>query len=101
MTRIISEVDRGTRTVDGTDVQITELVWSDDGRSFEAFRVADGFDLTEDECFDVMPSDDAIATRLSHAPRVQTVAGGHVIDLDADEMLPSDDTEQFEPGFLS
>jgi hypothetical protein len=34
-------------------------------------------------------------------PRTVTVAGGHVIDLDADETLPGDDTEQFEPGYLS
>jgi hypothetical protein len=39
-TRVIEEIDHGTRTVNGTPVQITELVWNGHaGSSFEVYRV--------------------------------------------------------------
>jgi len=62
--------DRGKRTVNGVEVQITELIWPDGGRSFELVRVADETDLTPNECFDNLPSDGQIATALEmHAER--------------------------------
>lgn len=68
-TRVIEEIDHGTRTVAGTAVKITELVWNDtDGRSFEVERVSDGETLTMDEAFDDMPDDDAIEFLIT-APR--------------------------------
>jgi len=58
------EVDRGTRVVEGVEVRVTELVWSDGGTSFEVHRVDTGEDLTEAECFDQLPTDDQIAALL-------------------------------------
>lgn len=68
-TRVIDEIDHGTRTVAGVEVKITELVWNGtDGRSFEVERVSDGECLTMDEAFDDMPGDDAIKYLIT-APR--------------------------------
>jgi len=66
MGRIINEVDHGSRIVAGVGVRVRELVWDDDGRSFEVHRVDTGDDLTTDECFDTMPTDAQIAVRLAH-----------------------------------
>lgn len=55
-TRIIRRIHRGVRTIDTTPVTITELVWDDGERSFEA-HLPDGTDLTEDGCFDEAPTD--------------------------------------------
>lgn len=63
MSRIVREIDRGTRTVDGVQVYITEVVWADEARSFEVHRT-DGNDLTEDGCFDAWPSDAQITALL-------------------------------------
>jgi hypothetical protein len=64
MSRVIRGIDRGTRTVDNIEVQITELVWDDEGRSFEVRRTDTGADLTEDGCFDTWPTDEQITERL-------------------------------------
>ncbi len=64
MGKIIREVDRGTRVVTGVDVRITELVWDNGARSFEVHRVDTGEDLTINECFVDMPTDDQIAILL-------------------------------------
>ncbi len=64
MNRVTREIDRGTRTVDGVQVQITELVWADEGRSFEVHRTDTGADLTEDGCFDTWPTDEEITDLL-------------------------------------
>jgi hypothetical protein len=64
MGNIINDVEHGTRTVAGIDVAVRELVWDDLGRSFEVHRVDTGEDLTEDGCFDTMPTDEQIATLL-------------------------------------
>jgi len=64
MSRIIRHIDRGTRTVDGVEVQISELVWDDEGRSFEVHRADTGIDLTVDGCFDTWPTDEQIADLL-------------------------------------
>ncbi len=65
MGHIITEIEHHTRVVAGVPVAIRELVWDDLGRSFEVHRVDTGEDLTEDECFDTMPTDDQIADRLA------------------------------------
>ncbi len=65
MSRIINEVDHGIRVVAGVQVTVRELVWDDGGRSFEVHRVDTGDDLTEDDCFDTMPTDGQIAARLA------------------------------------
>ncbi|MEU1811063.1 hypothetical protein [Micromonospora aurantiaca (nom. illeg.)] len=64
MSRIVREIDRGTRTVDGIQVQITEVVWADEARSFEVHRTDTGDDLTENGCFDTWPTDAQITTLL-------------------------------------
>ena len=66
MGRIIDEVAHGTRTVNGVEVAVRELVWNDLGRSFEVHRVDTGDDLTEDGCFDTMPTDEQIGNLLAH-----------------------------------
>ncbi|GIF69354.1 hypothetical protein Ais01nite_73890 [Asanoa ishikariensis] len=64
MTGPVRDIDRGTRIVDGVQVHLTELVWSDQGRSFEVHRTDTGADLTEDGCFDTLPTDTQIAALL-------------------------------------
>lgn len=49
-------VDHGTKTVNGTLVQITQLIWPDGGSSFEVIRVADEEELTSEGCFDDYPT---------------------------------------------
>lgn len=65
MARIIRTIEHATRTVAGVDVAVTELVWDDEGRSFEVHRLDDGTDLTEAACFDGHPSDAEITALLS------------------------------------
>lgn len=62
--RVVEEIGHGTRTVAGTVVRVTELVWDDGGRSFEVHRQDDGTDLTTDQCFDALPTDAQIAALL-------------------------------------
>lgn len=57
MGRVIREIDRGTRTIDNLLVTVTELVWDDGGRSFDAHLTGDGTLLTELESFDTEPDD--------------------------------------------
>jgi hypothetical protein len=64
LSKIIGEVDHGTRVVAGVQVRVTELVWSHGGTSFEVHEVDTGTDLTEAECFDHMPTDEQIAALL-------------------------------------
>jgi hypothetical protein len=81
MSRIIRTVDRGTRIVDGVEVQITELVWDDEGRSFEVYRTDTGVDLTENGCFDIWPTDDQVADLLHTAQDLWSCRGcGATID---------------------
>jgi hypothetical protein len=63
--RIIDHIEHGTRTVAGVQVTVRELVWTDLGRSFEVHRSDTGDDLTEDGCFDIMPTDDQIVVLLT------------------------------------
>jgi hypothetical protein len=56
MGKIIREIDRGTRTIDTVPVTVTELIWHDGARSFDA-HLADGTLLTELESFDTAPDD--------------------------------------------
>jgi hypothetical protein len=64
MSRITRDIDRGTRTIDGIEVHLTELVWDDEGRGFEVRRTDTGVDLTQGGCFDTWPTDDQIADLL-------------------------------------
>jgi hypothetical protein len=51
MNKIVKRVDRGVRVVADVEVQVTELLWTDGGHSFEVHRVDTGEDLTEDGVF--------------------------------------------------
>jgi hypothetical protein len=64
MSKVIRGIDRGTRTINDIEVHLTELVWDDDGRSFEVHHADTGADLTEDGCFDTWPTDEQIADLL-------------------------------------
>lgn len=52
------------RQLGTTQLEIVEVVWSDLGRSFEVYRADNGEDLTEDGCFDAVPTDDQIRELL-------------------------------------
>lgn len=60
------EIDRGERLIQGERLHITELVWPDGGRSFEVHLLRAGTctDLTQDGCYDHMPSDEELAAAL-------------------------------------
>ncbi len=62
--KVILERDHGVRTVNGTEVRISELVWRSGGSSWQVHRVWDDVDLTEAESFDSEPTDDDIAALL-------------------------------------
>jgi hypothetical protein len=88
MSRIIREIDRGTRTVDGVEVQITELVWQDEARSFEVHRTDTGADLTADGCFDTWPTDAQIADLLRSADDLWSCPGcGATIDASQPDLV--------------
>ena len=88
MSRIIREIDRGTHTVDGIEVHITELVWADEGRSFEVHRTDTGADLTEDGCFDTWPTDDQITDLLRTAQDLWSCPGcGTTIDASQADLI--------------
>jgi len=81
MGRVIRHIDRGTRVVEGVEVQITELIWDDAGRSFEVHRTDTCADLTADGCFDSWPTDDQIANMLNDAAKLWSCRGcGATID---------------------
>jgi hypothetical protein len=82
---IIRSIDHGVRTIDTCQVTITELVWADGGRSFEA-HLADGTDLTQDGCFDEYPNDEQLRELLHHRPGSWTCPGcrRHIDDSQAD-----------------
>ena len=62
---VIRTIDHGTRTVNGVEVRIEELWWNDSaGVSFDVYRTDNGECLTNDESFDEMPGDDAIADAI-------------------------------------
>jgi hypothetical protein len=64
MNKIVKTVDRGLRVVADVEVQVTELLWTDGGHSFEVHRVDTGEDVTEDGCFDDPPTDEQIKDLL-------------------------------------
>jgi hypothetical protein len=64
MSKIVNRLDHGTRVIADVQVAITQLVWSDAGVSFEVHPVDTGADLTENGCFDQMPTDDQITDLL-------------------------------------
>lgn len=59
---VVRAVERGTRTVDGAQVCVTELVWSDAGRSFQVRRADTAAHIGGS--FDSWPSDAQIARAL-------------------------------------
>jgi hypothetical protein len=70
------EVDRGRRVVAGVPVRVTELVWPDEGRSFQVYLVDGDVDLTENGCFDTMPTDAQITALLDQHPQpIPDIAG--------------------------
>lgn len=85
MSTIVRRIDRGVRTIDTSHITITELVWADGGRSFEA-HLADGTDLTEDGCFDEYPTDAQLRELLLGRPGCWTCPGcrRHIDDTQAD-----------------
>jgi len=90
MSRIIRDVDRGTRVVADVEIRITERLWDDGGRSIEVHRVDTGDDLTEDECFDEMPSDEQIQALLDRRqPQWWTCRGcaTRIDDSQADQVV--------------
>jgi hypothetical protein len=64
MSHILRSVPRGARVIDGITLQITELIWTDEGRSFEVHRLDTGEDLTVDGYFDLFPTDAQLADLL-------------------------------------
>jgi hypothetical protein len=84
---IIDEVEHGTRTIAGVEIAVRELVWNDSGadtgRSFEVYRVDTGEDLTEDGCFDTLPSDEQIAELLADRRPAWWICRGCGIRIDA------------------
>ena len=66
--KVIREIEIQQLNVDGTDVKIIELVWSDGRRSFDVHRLHDGADLTIDASFDAIPSYDEIAYLIAEQP---------------------------------
>jgi hypothetical protein len=80
---IVYEHETETRTVDGVEVRIVRLTWSDGGLSYEVYRQDDDTDLTQDGCFDVLPTDEQIRILLDGEPhepptmtRYQTLTDG-------------------------
>jgi hypothetical protein len=61
---VVHEKGRGKREVKGVRVHIKQLVWSDGRSSFEVYRVDTKEDLTINECFDDMPTDEQIEALL-------------------------------------
>jgi hypothetical protein len=102
MSRVVRDIDRGTRTIDGIDLHLTELVWDDGGRSFEVRRTDTDTDLTEDGCLDTWPTDEQLANLLHDHTGAwscpgcsATIDGGradlitdHVRDCDAGQPVP-------------
>lgn len=88
MSRIHRRTNRGIRTIDTHQITITELVWTDGGRSFEA-HLADGTDLTEDGCFDEHPTDAQLRDLLHQRPGCWTCPGcrRHIDDTQADMIV--------------
>lgn len=68
MSTIVRSIDRGIRVVAGVEVRVTEQVWTDGGASFEVHRLDTGDDLTEDGCFDQLPTDEQIETCYDSPP---------------------------------
>ncbi|ROO52763.1 hypothetical protein EDC02_7704 [Micromonospora sp. Llam0] len=88
MSRIVREIDRGTRTVDGVQAQITEVVWADEGRNFEVHRTDIGDDLTENGCFDTLPTDAQITALLRAGRNLWSCPGcGTSIDASHSDLI--------------
>jgi len=76
MGRVIREIDRGTRTINAICVTVTELVWDDGGRSFDA-HLADGTLLTEAETFDAAPDEAQLLDLLDEHRDLWRCTGCH------------------------
>lgn len=89
MGRIIREIDRGTRSINSTEITLTELVWDNGGRSFDV-HLTDGTMLTELESFDTMPGDEQLLDLLAkhrslwHCPSCYTTIAVDAHDLVAE-----------------
>lgn len=62
-----TEIFHPEQIVNGTQIQVVELVWKDGGQSFDVYKTKDlGLMvlLTDDESFDNYPTDEQIANLL-------------------------------------
>jgi hypothetical protein len=80
----MATVEHGIRTVGLIDVTVTELVWRGGGRSFEVYTLG-GIDLTENGCFDTMPTDAQIVALLG--PLWTCGCGRQIAESDADMIV--------------
>ncbi|MET7396312.1 hypothetical protein ABZS66_22805 [Dactylosporangium sp. NPDC005572] len=64
MSRVVRDIDRGVRTIDGIDLHLTERVWDNGGSGFEVRRTDTGTDLTADGCLDTWPTDEHLTNLL-------------------------------------
>jgi hypothetical protein len=87
MSRIVHTVPRGTRVIDGIALQITELIWSDQGRSFEVYRLDTGQDLTVDGCFDQQPTNAELLDVLDESRGLWRCACGQPITATDAELI--------------
>jgi hypothetical protein len=77
MSHVLRTVPRGARVIDGVTLQITELIWTDEGRSFAVHRLDSGDDLTVDGWFDLFPTDVQLADLLDDARDLWRCVCGH------------------------
>jgi hypothetical protein len=89
MGRILREIDRGTRTIDNHQVTVTELVWDDEGRCFDA-QLPDGTLLTELESFDTAPDDAQLLDLLDEHRGLWRCPGCHSTVAATDHDLVTD-----------
>jgi hypothetical protein len=90
MGRIVREIDRGTRTIDTVAVTVTELVWDDGGRCFDAHLAGDGTLLTELESFDAAPDDAQLLDLLDEHRGLWRCPGCHTAVTVTDHDLVAD-----------
>jgi hypothetical protein len=98
MARVIREIDRGTRTIDNVLVTVTELIWDDAGRSFDAHLASDGTLLTELESFDNTPDDAALLDLLDEHRGLWRCPGCHATVAAGDHDLVADHLRDCTPA---
>ena len=89
MSHVVRAVPR-VRVIDGITLQITELIWSNEGYSFEVHRLDTGEHLTADGCFDLPPTTGELAELLDDALNVWRCVCGHRVDAAATALVDGD-----------